>query len=161
MNTENNCPCGNNKPFAACCAPVLDDQSKAQTAEQLMRSRYCGYTLAKNEYLMESWAQETRPRELDVEAASIQWLGLEVEECTKGGREDKEGTVTFTASFLSSGHLCKLHEKSRFIRHNTLWYYLDGETESTTAKVGRNVPCPCGSGRKYKRCCLGRPKTAG
>ena len=22
------------------------------------------------------------------------------------------------------------------------------------AKVGRNAPCPCGSGRKYKRCCL-------
>jgi hypothetical protein len=24
-------------------------------------------------------------------------------------------------------------------------------------KVGRNDPCPCGSGRKYKRCCLGKP----
>jgi hypothetical protein len=22
------------------------------------------------------------------------------------------------------------------------------------AKIGRNDPCPCGSGRKYKRCCL-------
>jgi uncharacterized protein YecA (UPF0149 family) len=21
-------------------------------------------------------------------------------------------------------------------------------------KVGRNDPCPCGSGKKYKRCCL-------
>jgi hypothetical protein len=25
------------------------------------------------------------------------------------------------------------------------------------AKVGRNDPCPCGSGRKYKFCCLTRP----
>jgi len=24
------------------------------------------------------------------------------------------------------------------------------------AKVGRNDPCPCGSGRKYKKCCLGK-----
>lgn len=24
-------------------------------------------------------------------------------------------------------------------------------------KVGRNDPCPCGSGRKYKKCCLNRP----
>jgi len=24
------------------------------------------------------------------------------------------------------------------------------------SKPGRNDPCPCGSGRKYKRCCLGR-----
>jgi preprotein translocase subunit SecA len=23
-------------------------------------------------------------------------------------------------------------------------------------KVGRNDPCPCGSGRKYKKCCLGK-----
>jgi len=25
------------------------------------------------------------------------------------------------------------------------------------AKIGRNEPCPCGSGSKYKRCCLGAP----
>jgi len=27
---------------------------------------------------------------------------------------------------------------------------------SKSARVGRNDPCPCGSGRKYKHCCLGR-----
>lgn len=26
----------------------------------------------------------------------------------------------------------------------------------STGKVGRNSPCPCGSGRKYKKCCMGR-----
>ena len=26
-------------------------------------------------------------------------------------------------------------------------------------KVGRNDPCPCGSGKKFKKCCLGRPAT--
>ncbi|MDY0130910.1 MAG: SEC-C metal-binding domain-containing protein, partial [Methanosarcina vacuolata] len=25
-------------------------------------------------------------------------------------------------------------------------------------KIGRNDPCPCGSGKKYKHCCLGRSK---
>lgn len=25
----------------------------------------------------------------------------------------------------------------------------------TTAKTGRNDPCPCGSGKKYKQCCGG------
>jgi hypothetical protein len=24
-------------------------------------------------------------------------------------------------------------------------------------KIGRNQPCPCGSGKKYKKCCLGKP----
>ena len=23
-----------------------------------------------------------------------------------------------------------------------------------SAKLGRNIPCPCGSGKKYKKCCL-------
>lgn len=26
-------------------------------------------------------------------------------------------------------------------------------------KVGRNDPCPCGSGKKYKNCCLAKEKT--
>lgn len=30
---------------------------------------------------------------------------------------------------------------------------------SKRGKVGRNDPCPCGSGSKYKRCCLGKPAT--
>jgi hypothetical protein len=25
------------------------------------------------------------------------------------------------------------------------------------AKIGRNAPCPCGSGKKYKRCCQNQP----
>ena len=26
-----------------------------------------------------------------------------------------------------------------------------------SAKIGRNEPCPCASGKKYKKCCLGKP----
>lgn len=26
-------------------------------------------------------------------------------------------------------------------------------------KIGRNDPCPCGSGKKYKKCCLDKPAT--
>ena len=28
------------------------------------------------------------------------------------------------------------------------------------SKIGRNDPCPCGSGQKYKRCCLPRDQAA-
>ena len=153
MNNEAPCPCGSNKPFAACCAIIINDHSKALTAQQLMRSRYTAYTLASNEYLRESWAAETRPEELDVADPSIQWLGLDIEECEQGEAEDTTGTVRFTARFLSSGHHCKIHEQSRFIKHDNLWYYLDGKSDSSTAKTGRNEPCPCGSGKKFKKCC--------
>lgn len=158
MNTINSCPCGSNKPFSSCCSPIIEGHSTATTAEQLMRSRYSAYTLAKNKYLVNSWATETRPNDLDVENGNIQWLGLEIEECEKGRIEDEKGTVTFTARFLSSGHLCQLHEKSRFVQRDHLWYYLDGETESSTAKVGRNEPCPCGSEKKYKKCCFSKAR---
>ena len=33
---------------------------------------------------------------------------------------------------------------------------MKGETvRKTLPKVGRNDPCPCGSGKKYKKCCDG------
>ena len=30
------------------------------------------------------------------------------------------------------------------------------EAEKVRKRVGRNAPCPCGSGKKLKRCCLYR-----
>lgn len=153
MSIEKYCPCGKDTSIEMCCAQIIENQGKAKTAEQLMRSRYTAFTLANKAYLMESWAPETRPEEIDVDDEAIQWIGLKIEECQKGGENDKEGSVTFTASFMSSGKLCHLHEKSRFVKHDGLWYYLEGETGSETKKVGRNDTCPCGSGKKYKKCC--------
>jgi uncharacterized protein len=37
---------------------------------------------------------------------------------------------------------------SASVRHSS-------ESHRSTSKVGRNDPCPCGSGKKYKRCCGG------
>ncbi len=31
-----------------------------------------------------------------------------------------------------------------------------GRVVMKTAKTGRNDPCPCGSGKKYKQCCEGK-----
>ena len=36
----------------------------------------------------------------------------------------------------------------------------EGTFERELPKVGRNDPCPCGSGRKYKKCCLKKEKAA-
>lgn len=30
----------------------------------------------------------------------------------------------------------------------------EGAAQKAQAKVGRNDPCPCGSGKKFKKCCL-------
>lgn len=58
---------------------------------------------------------------------------------------------------------CVRHPRhvERFARRSTIMQGLAGRIVSTpraaierrTARVGRNDPCPCGSGRKYKKCC--------
>ncbi len=154
MTNKTSCPCGSGKTFTDCCEVVLDDHSKALTALQLMRSRYTAYTLARNEYLKKKKKKKKKKKELDVEDSTIQWLGLDIEGYDQGEQADTEGTVTFTARFLSSGHHCKLQEQSRFIKRDNFWYYLDGKNNSSTRKTGRNEPCPCGSGKKFKKCCL-------
>ncbi len=148
------CPCGSTTSFAECCALIIKDHSLAKTAEQLMRSRYTAFTLEDNNYLLKTWAKENRPETLNIEEAPVQWLDLKVENYEEGKEQDSKGTVTFTARFISSGHLCHLHEESRFVREDNKWFYLDGTPESSTKKISRNEKCPCGSGKKYKRCCL-------
>ncbi|MSP00047.1 MAG: hypothetical protein EXR07_03195 [Acetobacteraceae bacterium] len=31
---------------------------------------------------------------------------------------------------------------------------MPSEPVRSASKIGRNEPCPCGSGKKYKKCCL-------
>ncbi|EOX3103618.1 SEC-C metal-binding domain-containing protein, partial [Vibrio cholerae] len=45
-----------------------------------------------------------------------------------------------------------LEERSRFLKENNCWFYIDGEFPAAI-KQGRNDPCACGSGKKYKKCC--------
>ena len=152
--SDEQCPCCSKKNYAECCGPLLHGKTRAKTAEQLMRSRYTAFSKKDNDYLLASWATTTRPQELDTDDTSIRWIGLEILETEKGGEQDDSGTVQFAARFIVSSRLCCLREKSRFIKEDDNWFYVDGIPESTTEKIARNSPCPCGSGKKFKRCCL-------
>ena len=33
---------------------------------------------------------------------------------------------------------------------------MDIRRNSVRKKIGRNAPCPCGSGKKYKKCCMNK-----
>lgn len=154
MSSEKQCPCGSKIPFAICCEPILKNHAKAKTAEQLMRSRYTAFTMDENTYLLTSWAKETRPEKMDTKETPVQWLGLEVASTEDGGETDDKGTVDFIAHFIVTSRFCHLREKSRFVKEDNKWFYLDGVSESSTEKIPRNAPCPCGSEKKFKRCCL-------
>ncbi|MCW8827039.1 MAG: YchJ family metal-binding protein [Gammaproteobacteria bacterium] len=151
---ERPCPCGSKQIFIACCGRYIHGNSKAPTAEALMRSRYSAFVLKDSEYLSASWHPSTRPESLDLQSDSTEWVGLTVER-SQGGMDDLEGEVTFRARFTHEGQPGELVERSRFVREDGAWLYLDGVQlpDEGRQKVGRNSPCPCDSGKKYKRCC--------
>ncbi|MFT5847710.1 MAG: SEC-C motif-containing protein [Psychroserpens sp.] len=123
-----NCYCGNSKTYNACCGVFHLNNGKTETAEQLMRSRYSAFVLAKGDYLMQTHHSSTRPisekKEIVKWAKSVDWIKLEVLETTKGLEGDEDGTVTFNAYFYENGSLELIHEKSTFLKENDIWYYL-------------------------------------
>lgn len=148
------CFCCSDRPFNLCCEPVLQDHAKATQPEVLMRSRYTAYVLKNETYLLATWAPLTRPKALALEESKTKWLGLEVVSSSAVSPDSDTGEVDFRARFIERDMECTMQEKSRFIRHSGLWYYLDGDCEITREKIARNGDCPCGSGKKFKRCCL-------
>jgi len=158
------CPCGSEKSFGDCCGPIVSGGRPAPTAEALMRSRYTAYVLGDVAHLKRSLDQrwhasfdEEGSKEWSEKAT---WKGLSILS-TKGGLEgDEEGEVEFVARFEMDGEDQQMRERSRFRKRGGEWRYLDGKVKSATEpvvasgpKIGRNDPCPCGSGKKYKKCC--------
>ena len=127
--TEQPCPCGRadgkGRPLLmqACCGRWLAGQA-APEAESLMRSRYTAYVLNDEAYLLATWHPETRPAELQLDAAT-RWLGLEVR--SHRLQDDSHAQVEFVARYRVGGRGARLQERSRFIRHDGRWYYHSGE----------------------------------
>jgi SEC-C motif-containing protein len=156
-----NCPCGSGLPYSACCEPYISGAKDAPTAEALMRSRYSAYAEHAIDYIVGTCDREDREA-VDVKQTRAwsersTWLGLKILSVDKGGPLDTEGTVEFEASYEQDGLKDIHHEKARFKKISGKWFYEDGDIVQKTVvrsgpKVGRNDPCPCGSGKKYKHC---------
>lgn len=144
------CPCQSAKPFKVCCQPLVEQKSQAKSPQALMRSRFSAYATGNEQYLLASWHPATRPDSVDMNHA-LEWLNLEI---IRFKTEGDQGLVEFKATYRDGQHIGVLHEISRFIQEQGNWYYKDGKTPTTGPRhTGRNAPCPCGSGRKYKKCC--------
>ncbi len=156
------CPCGSGHDYQHCCGPIIEGAQLAPTAEKLMCARYSAYVTGAIDFIISSHDPKTRET-VSEEATrqwsqSAKWLGLDIKESQKGGPKDQEGQVEFVASFEIEGKRVDHHEKAQFRREGERWYFVDGQIITGTyrrpsPKVGRNDPCPCGSGKKYKFCC--------
>ena len=156
------CPCGSDRPTETCCGPYLAGEP-APTAEALMRSRYTAYVRRDTDYLFATHDPDTLA-EVDRESTKrwtreATWLGLKVLDVVKGGPGDQEGEVEFSARWSQKREEHLHHERSLFRKREGRWCYVEGHTPNAVsvpvrrdARPGPNAPCPCGSGKKYKRC---------
>ena len=163
------CPCRstdqNQLSYDKCCRPFLEGKKKASTAEELMRSRYSAYVFKDINYVdvtqIDVPGESFNKEEALKWADSSEWLGLEIKKTQKGQPGDNTGTVEFVALYKdkASGTELRHHETSLFTREKGEWKFKEGNIHGAQPvkrlepKIGRNDPCSCGSGKKFKKCC--------
>lgn len=146
-----------------------------------MRSRFSAYAVRNFGYVLATYSQEKRGGltidQLTESAGEAKWFALQVVDSTyvqptssessrlstlPGSVEANaqkntpmQGTVEFTAYYFEERSLFQLHETSNFVMENGQWYYHDGLLHDDCGKLkyGRNLPCLCNSGKKFKQCC--------
>jgi len=158
--SEGPCPCGTGKTFGQCCEPLHQGERRTETAEELMRSRYSAHVARNWEYLHRTFAETARePFVPEPGDHGRDWTRLVIHAHEAGLKPDT-AYVDFTAYYKEGEHEHALHEKAEFRKTDGAWLYTRAVREgpapvkSASPKVGRNDPCGCGSGKKYKQCCL-------
>ncbi len=157
------CPCGSERDYSDCCRPLIEGGQKAKTAEALMRARYSAYVKTAVDFIIDSTHTSQRDNYtaegIEKWSRNSEWRELTIVRTERGGPTDDDGVVEFIARYTEKGKPKSHHEVARFRREEDCWFFYDGEApkpqtvKRETPKVGRNAPCPCGSGRKFKKCC--------
>jgi SEC-C motif-containing protein len=142
------CYCGSKKEFSECCGVFLSQKELPSTPLQLMRSRYSAYVSANAEYILNTTTKQNRFEHeielIDEFCKSVTWLGLDIVYA-------KDNIVEFKAYYKDADGIKMQHERSTFVLEEGIWLYDSGVF--LNSKIQRNDPCPCGSGKKYKKCC--------
>lgn len=148
------CPCGSKKQYQYCCGKYLSGKATAETAEKLMRSRYTAFCKGDINYLIATLHPDKRTQsdrtELAKSIKNTQWLSLTILDTNNGKKNDSVGYVEFEAVYQVNKPE-QLHERSKFVKDNSKWFYLEGEILPGTVPK-RNQLCWCGSDKKFKQC---------
>ncbi len=123
---ESDCPCGSGMSYDGCCGRLHSGTATAQSALELMRSRYSAFVVGDAGYLLATWHPATRPASLELDP-TVQWRRLQIRDVSAGGEDDVAGTVEFIAHFWDSvrGEYGRQHENSRFVRQGGRWFYVE------------------------------------
>ena len=163
------CPCRsmdqNKLNYENCCGPFIEGKTKAPTAEALMRARYSAYAVKNISFIDETQVtvdNEVFNKEEALKwADSSEWMGLEIKKAQKGESNDSTGVVEFVAHYKdkASGTELNHHETALFHKREGEWKFREGQIHGAQPikrlepKIGRNDPCSCNSGKKFKKCC--------
>ncbi len=156
------CPCTSGKKFGECCSPVLEGRQAARTAEELLRARYSSFVVGNIDFILSSHHSETRSEvdrgEIEEWSRKSTWKGLEILQKEAGEASDPSAVIVFHAKYATDGEDQNHYERAVFEKENGEWKFHDaqplrtGPYQREEPKVGRNDPCTCGSGKKYKKC---------
>ena len=127
-----------------------------------MRARYTSYATGRIDFIEKSHAPESRAdfdrKASEKWAKESTWRGLRILALKDGGASDTTGIVNFVASFAQGDKEYEHHEIATFRKEGAQWLFVDGKSPkpdtvvNTGPDVGRNDPCHCGSGKKFKKC---------
>lgn len=127
-----------------------------------MRSRFTAHVAHDFAYLHRTYQPTASvPFQGEPDPVTLGWTRLVIH-AHEPARTPDAAFVDFTAYFVDEHGEHGLPEKSEFHRVNGQWLYTrsvrngPAPVKSTAPKVGRNDSCPCGSGKKYKHCCLAK-----
>lgn len=163
LDNKASCPCCSGQTYQQCCGQFLSTKAFPRTPLALMRSRYTAHVINDIDYIIQTMKGKAA-KLFDRHATEQEWfqnrkwLKLEIVEAPVVKSKDNQGIVEFKAYFELEGSEHMMHERSKFSKLNDRWYYVSGKHKQDTphqqVKINRNDLCPCGSGKKYKHCCL-------
>lgn len=166
LNAQSPCPCGSSLLLSACCMPRIQGKSNPTTAEDLLRARYTAFVTGDVDYILKSHHSRTSKDlsrdEVEQWSKNSEWMGLTIHKKEKGEASDSSGIIEFHVRYQARDKKKPTdhYERSLFEKEGSEWKFVDAEgAESgtpirrTEPKVGRNDPCSCGSGKKFKKCC--------
>lgn len=157
------CPCCSGKSYDDCCGPYIEMDRTAPTPEALMRSRYTAFTQVNIDYIAQTMVGEALEEFEPVSFAdwikNLHWINLSILDAPAVSETDEFGEVEFIAHYeRTDGEAFDITERSQFVKVDGVWFYASGARPIRTPvevgiQIGRNDPCPCKSGKKYKKCC--------
>jgi SEC-C motif-containing protein len=127
------CPCGSLKKYKKCCKPFHDKITFPKTALELMKSRFSAFAVLIADYIiftthvnnsdyisyLKSWNQDIMNF-----SKNTRFERLEILDFIEG---EVESFVTFKATLFQDNTDISFIEKSRFLKVEDKWLYIDGQ----------------------------------